>query len=296
MIVGVALSLAAGAAFGLSNVIARQAVTRTNVHVSMCWNLAVCSVLFAVAWLLRSAISGAALPPLKAAGVYAAAGLFSFVGGRTLLFMGVRAMGAGRASVFRVASPLVTVFLAVALFSEVITWKTALGIALILAGLLATTMDPGRRGAETDSSPWRGLGLGILIACSFGVADVLRKLGVVLYDDPIVATAVGAVMALTVFAAYTLIKGNVREVVRQDRSVVPFLVLSGLASGVAVLTFFVSLRTVPVSIATPLVGTQSMFAILFSHLLDRGGEAITWRLWAACAVVIAGAAVLAGAV
>lgn len=295
MVLGVALSLAAGAAFGLSNVIARQAVTRTNVHVSMCWNLAVCSVLFTAAWLLRSAISGASLPPLKAAGVYAAAGLFSFVGGRTLLFMGVRTMGAGRASVFRVASPLVTVFLAVALFSEVITWKTALGIGLIMGGLLAITMDPGRPGAGADS-PWRGLGLGILIACSFGVADVLRKLGVVLHDDPIVATAVGAIMALAVFAAYTLMKGNVGEVIRQDRSAVPFLLLSGLASGVAVLTFFVSLRTVPVSIATPLVGTQSMFAILFSHLLDRGGEAITWRLWAAGVVVIAGAAVLAGAV
>ena len=70
-----------------------------------------------------------------ALGIFAAVGLFNFVFGRYFNFLSISHLGVARATPITASTPLFAVILAVLLLGESLNALTAVGTALVLAGI-----------------------------------------------------------------------------------------------------------------------------------------------------------------
>lgn len=71
---------------------------------------------------------------LAAAGIFAAVGLFNFVFGRYFNFLSISHLGVARATPITASTPLFAAVMAVMFLGESLSWLTAAGTALVLAG------------------------------------------------------------------------------------------------------------------------------------------------------------------
>ena len=71
---------------------------------------------------------------LAAVGIFAAVGVFNFILGRYFNFLSISHLGVARATPITASTPLFATVLAVLFLGESLSWLTALGTGLVLAG------------------------------------------------------------------------------------------------------------------------------------------------------------------
>lgn len=278
--------------------------------------------------------------------MFAVAGLFSHIAGRTALLGSAAHIGVSRAASFRVAAPVITVTFGVFFLNESVSWPMVAGLAVMSAGLLLLTVESrethglrsisGSRqeagddvrmhaalasessrgfvpnpesdtdrfnnahraassganvvGSKGTVSVRTGLLVGFVAAAAFGSGDVLRKGGMSALPDAWIAsfaTSAGSVVVVTAAAG---LGGRLEEAVSPPTAGRRHLVFSGVLSTAALFSFFQSLHYIPVSVATPVNGTQGLFAALFGWLLNNSVEHVRGRLVIASAIVVVGLA------
>ena len=79
---------------------------------------------------------------LAAVGIFAAVGVFNFVLGRYLNFLSISHLGVARATPITASTPLFAAILAVLFLGESLNALTALGTALVLAGIYTVLKEP----------------------------------------------------------------------------------------------------------------------------------------------------------
>ncbi|MBO8142672.1 MAG: DMT family transporter [Firmicutes bacterium] len=310
MSVGAVLGLVSGACFGLAAVLARRAVREAGVVNTMFWNMLINAALYALMTVAAASRGGVTVPPPHATAVFAAGGLASLVLGRSLQYVSVDLIGAPRAAAFRVAAPVPAVVFGVVFLDEVLTPGRALAIATILAGLVLVNRQPPDRRPTSDPPPDRATdetaaarasspaasapALGILAGAGsslfFAVGDAVRKHGMNVHPDPIMASLVGALVGLllyTIIGAWDRRKNGSGWPGLPRRARMP-VIGGAVATCAALLAFNWSLVTVPVTVATPLAATQALFAIAFTRLLEPRAERVTAGLLLGSLVVLAG--------
>lgn len=102
-------------------------------------------------------------------------------------------------------------------------------------------------------------------------------------------TSVAAMIVLTVVA---VIQGRLRRAIIPPSGALRDLFLSGVLSSAALGFFFQSMNYIPVSVATPVNGTQALFAALFGWLLNDSVEHVRGKLVGASIIVLAGVALV----
>lgn len=248
---------------------------------------------FALAWYLpvaALAIDGSLLPAgfdLTGAAVLAASLGFTVVGTLSVF----RALAAGEVSYVAPISKIIPAFvlpLELTLFDERLTSLQLAGIAAATGAVYVANYEPGeliepfRQAAR--SQPAR---LALLSAAAFAVVDTSKRALMQEIDlDP-------AVYVVLLFAVIPLATGPLAARRGFDglRSDVPLFALAGLVLAVANHIMMISFSALPASIASPVINTQAIVAVVLGGVV-LGEDAFRVRL-AAAALAVAGVALIA---
>ena len=132
--IGVVLSLSAAMGFAATAVLAKLAMQYMRATTGTLVSLAVSAVI-TLAIVFGMYVREVASLEVAAYAWFLLVGIFSFVGGRLLNFIGVSRVGVSRASPIVGASPLVATMLTVTVGGESINTPLALGTVAIIGGL-----------------------------------------------------------------------------------------------------------------------------------------------------------------
>jgi len=224
-------------------------------------------------------------------GLFTLAGLFGTAMGRIFVFAGVERVGASINSAGISARPLFATLLAIAFLGEPVSPMTGIGVAVLVAGLVALTYSKGG-----DRSGWqsRDLLFPVGAAAVFALGNVLRRFG---FGDtaatPLQAVAVNETAALVALAAYALARGRT-DVFDAPMESYRYFVGSALLTAVALLAFFAAfaMEAGRVAIVDPLAATAPLFTTIFSAALLRDVERVTRGVVLGPLLVVGGAALI----
>ena len=223
--------------------------------------------------------------------VFAIAGLFGTAAGRIFVFAGVDRVGASINSAGISTRPLFATLLALGFLGEPLGPLTALGVVVLVGGLVVLTYSKGG-----DISGWepRDLLFPVGAAAVFAAGNVLRRFG---FGDtgatPLQAVAVNETAALVALAAYALARGRI-DVISAPRASFRYFTGSGVLTAVALLSFFtaLSLEGGRVAVVDPLAATAPLFTTLFSAALLRDVERVTRGVVVGALLVVVGAVLI----
>lgn len=144
--------------------------------------------------------------------------------------------------------------------------------------------------------PLRGLAVGygfaLAAALSYAGAQIVVRHAVPAKGPSMVALLFSLAVGEAVLFLMVL-RGGASQLRVTRRKALGFLFLSGCFSALGVGLFYYALSIAPVVVVSPVVGTNPLFAMLFSYLFLRGVERITLRLVAGALLVTAGVALIA---
>lgn len=216
------------------------------------------------------------------------AGLLAPGGAQLLFVLGVREAGPARASVIAGAAPLVAVTIAISALGEPAKLPLLAGAVLIVAGGLALL------GERERPETFRMIGLAYAFGCVilFATRDnVVREIAA----DSTVAPQLAAsatILAGTVFIFVVLLVMRGPRVLADIRREAPPFILPGLLWGASYAFLFEAFYRSRVTIVSPLVATESLFAVLLAVLLLRKTELVGRHLLVGAALVVCGGALI----
>jgi drug/metabolite transporter (DMT)-like permease len=219
---------------------------------------------------------------------YFLAGVLAPGGAQLLFVLAVREAGPSRASVIAGAAPLVAVTIAILALGEPARAALVAGAVLIVAGGLALVAERAR------PEHFRAIGLVYSFGCTvlFATRDnVVRHIASDSTVPPQLAASAtilsGTVLVFAVLVA--LRRGRaVGDIVREG----PSFVLPGVLWGASYAFLFEAFYRSRVSIVSPLVATESLFAVLLAVLLLRRTELVGRHLLLGASLVVAGGALI----
>ena len=230
--------------------------------------------------------------PVVAAGPIDLGGIWPFLlagvlgpGLSQLLFtIAVRDAGPSRTSVVVGTAPLFSVLIALVFLDEPLQAGLVAGALLIVVGGMLLVGEP----ARPEHVKRIGLVVALFASIIFAVRDSLvRHLSIDTEVEPALAAAAtlgagGLVVTLYLLASRrTLPTAGVRA-----------FLLAGLLFGISYLCLFEAYYRARVTVVSPLVATESLWAVTLSALLLRRHELVGPRLLGGAALVVAGGALI----
>jgi bacterial/archaeal transporter family protein len=219
---------------------------------------------------------------------YMLAGLLAPGGAQLLFVLAVREAGPARASVIAGAAPLIAVTIAVTALGEPATLPLIAGAVLVVAGGIALI-------AERDRPEhFRAIGLVYSFGCTvlFATRDnVVRHIA---HDSTVAPQLAASVTILsgTVLIFVVLLVARRGRVFADIAREGPHFVLPGVLWGASYAFLFEAFYRSRVSVVSPLVATESLFAVLLAVLLLRRTELVGRHLLLGAALVVTGGALI----
>lgn len=278
------LALLAAFAFGVAGVLLKRGLQYATPLTA-----ALVSVTFttALVWLVAAATRELSLVLTVKILPFLVAGLVAPGLARLALFVGVDRIGVSRAAPLVATAPLFSVGMAILFLAERPSWMLLVGAAAIVAGGILLS----QRGLADRGWRRRDLVFPLLGALGFAFRDNISRYGFREYSDPLIAAAVATLTSLAVmwlFAGLLARRGRLRL----EWIGLGFLALSGLAEGLAYITMWRALALGEVSVVSPLVNAQSIFAVALAAVFLRDLERVTWQIAVAAGLIVAGVAVV----
>jgi uncharacterized membrane protein len=285
--VAVVLACSSAFLFGAMTVVIRLALQRgADAEGGTLATLGVALVLVA----LLAAGDGVASGRLPAAGVsaFALAGLLAPGASQLSFTMAVRDVGASRTGVVVGMAPLASYTFAVVLLGEPLSLPRAVGALLIVLGGVALLSER-RRPAHL-----RALGLAFagLSAVLIATRDnLLRWLSVSTSVTPLDAAALALVAGTTLVGVYVVHRRG-RDTLAATRSALPAFAPAGVLFGLSYASLFEAYYRGRVTLVSPLVATESLWAVLLASMALRHTDVVGRRLALGAALVVAGGVVI----
>lgn len=294
---GVILGVATGALFAGGAVLARIG-QRQRPHDDGLLMTVLVNVLF------LSAIALTRTPPAwstSGAIGLAIGGILGSLLGRSSNLRAVRLVGATRTSAFMIATPLVSAVAGLILLGEDIDLVDAIGGLFVIAGLVTLV-----RARATPTSLLEGVAapadaktvrLGFIFAAAapvfFGLSFVIKKWGLLRFEDTVVAALIGAATALIVIVLLDIFAGRVGRRVRENFQAIPWwFVAAGVAMSGALLTQFAAFSYLDAWLVGVLQGTQGIWALFLGWMFIREEERIDGWVVASVVLVAVGVTVI----
>jgi len=218
--------------------------------------------------------------------------------GRYANLRGVRLVGATRTSAFMTGTPLVAAVAGWFILGEEIGVLDAFGGFVVVLGLLALVRARANPtsmidGVATLADP-KTRRLGFIFAAAapvfFGLSFVVKKWGLLRYDDTVLGAFIGAAAALVVVVASDAVGGRIGRRARENFRRIPWwFVAAGVAMSVALLTQFAAFAYLEAWLVGVLQSTQGVFALLLGWIFIREEERIDG--WVAASVLLVAAGV-----
>ena len=245
------------------------------------------------------------LPSIDTRGIkfFAAAGILASFSGRFLLFSSIERIGAARATSLKITAPLFALVTGIIFLQEIPNIPSITGMGAILTGVFFVSREAqknlGRQDDSSNSVHFNtkhisvGLFLGILAGLSFGAGNVLRKMGVMHYSEPVVGVAIGSFAALIIVILHLIKEKKVpslSSLFRKD--LMGTFIPGGFMTSLALYFFFYSLQHIPVAVANSIELTEPMFIFLISYFFLQNEEVITLKVVLSYVTIMVGVIVI----
>jgi drug/metabolite transporter (DMT)-like permease len=291
-VIGLVLALLAGFSFAVSSIFIRGGVHRSGESYSpVPISLFLGTILFGLALFILGEAEQLVSLSWLAVSTLAGAGIINFLIGRMAAYTSIRLIGANRAVPLFRTSILIAALLGIFFLREPLTLSLVLALLLIVGGITLISTSGGAE-REKSSVPRGSLTKGVLAALlaalCWGVAPALISIGLREVDSPLVATFVSYISASAIIGASLFSPGNTEKLRRLSRSAWLIFVIAGAAGAVAQLFRYSALNYSPVSLVAPLAGTDSLFVLPLSFLINRKIEAFNLRIILGTVAVVAG--------
>ena len=296
----VGLSILAAFGFASSAILSRQGMQAIfplpGVMVSLFF-----SFLLASAMVLIFAFSDISGIPQVAVLWILALGVMNFLGGRSQNFLSVNLIGASRASLFVSSQAPFAAIFAITFTGETIHPLVALGTVAVVGGLLFASGDSIREGWRTDKSFLTGYLMGLGAGASYGATNVIAKHTLGIYDSPLMMTAFSMLIGLVVLSPLVGASAVHSGVIRPRSPGGPeshaflrslwsfkYVALAGIASGVAVISWYFAVQRADVVVISPIVSSSPLVTLFLAHLFLTRLERVTRRLVFGALLTVAG--------
>ena len=143
--------------------------------------------------------------------------------------------------------------------------------------------------ARRDIIIGRVLAVGAALAA--GTTAVLIRQGVADLAPPVVGAAISLLSGTLVLGVIEV--GSANMSLRREKRSVGFLLLAGVAAGIAIMANYSALSIAPVVIVTPVANTSPLFVLLWAHLFLGKLERITPRIVFGTILVVVGVILIA---
>jgi drug/metabolite transporter (DMT)-like permease len=220
--------------------------------------------------------------------VFSLAGLLAPGASQLLFTLAVRDAGSSRASVVVGTAPLIAVAIALVFLNEPFRLPLALGAVLIVVGGIALL------GERIRPEGFRAVGLAAALGCTLLFATRDNVVRWAADETPVSSGAAAAAAMLTavvVMSAYLVVVRR-RRVLELSPARLAVFVPAGVCFGLSYLSLFEAYYRGRVSVVSPIVATESLFAVLLSAILLRHSELVGRRLVAGAALIVAGGALI----
>ena len=279
----VLLALTAAWLFAFGQHFARIALRYTDSQTAVLYQIGTSTLLY---WLLAPFYleghywSSPVLP------LFAAVGLFRPFISANLGMLGIRILGPTIASTLSATAPLFGLALGVLLLAEVITMEVAIGALGISTGIAVLSW----RGDARRQWPLYALLFPIGAAFLRGLGHAIVKIGLLKLPDPYFAALVAYNVSL-VLALLNERRGRRRRR-PVPRAALPWLILTGLVLGCAVLVLNHALLSGRLVVVAPIFACTPLFTLLLGRAVFRE-ETLDRRVAVAVLIVVPSVALIA---
>jgi drug/metabolite transporter (DMT)-like permease len=213
------------------------------------------------------------------------AGLLAPGGSQIMYVLAIRDAGPSRTAVLVGMAPLVSVTIALTVLAEPASAPIVVGAVLIVLGGVVLA------GERVRPATFRGIGVLFALASAafFATRDnLVRHLAEDTRVGPQLAATLTILAGATVITIYLTLRRAPAPALRDVRAALAPFALSGLVWGLSYVTLFEAFYRGRVSVVSPLVATESLFAVLLAALLLRHSELVSRHLWIGAALIVAG--------
>ncbi|MGH7774743.1 MAG: EamA family transporter [Candidatus Binatia bacterium] len=282
---GIFYALLAGILWGIGPLFLKKGMTLSDVSTATLIEQYV-SVIFLVVLaaaqgeLFRLDISA------KAFWAFAAAGMLGASFGKIFYYKGIDTVGASKATSVKNGSPILTTILAVIFLGEQLTFPIALGVVLIVVGVLVLTQIEAKGKERPDALVYFFYPL--LAAICFGINPVFKKIGMDADSLPILGaliTQTGALIVILTAGRFLKIRPKWERV--PTKSLIYFS-LAGITEALGSLFTFYALNYAPTVLVSPLWRISPLVTFVLVHFTLKGIEVVTLRDGVAAMFIVGG--------
>jgi drug/metabolite transporter (DMT)-like permease len=253
----------------------------------------VAALLTAVGALIFWAVGAVALPSgllfvsTRANLLFIVAGIFAPALVRWLFFASMLRVGTSISSSILATIPAFSAIIAVAFLGERPSPTTAIGLVLIVVGIVLFQGESHGDGSRRIVRRVDLL-LPLLAAVVGSIAINLRKLGLEEVDSPVLGAVLGFSSALLVYLILLAVSPKLLRSFRFKARDMPLFLAGGSSLALGWLCIFYALSYGPVVLVAPLASLHPLFVLMLSALVLKDVERVTLRTVAGCCVVLGG--------
>jgi uncharacterized membrane protein len=205
---------------------------------------------------------------------------------RSLTYLGIHYLGAGRAAPIRALTPFFATVIAITFLKESPKPVIFLGIILVILSTIVVS--------KRDNNVLHGwrvvhLALPFFAALLAGLVANLRKYGLNIMPSPIFASTIAATSSLCVLTAYLIFKNRFQSIfkVAFNREL-RFIIIAALLTSIGEIVDLSALLFGKVSLVVPIFAMTPLLIVVFSRIFLKKYEVVTKRVVVAVCLTIAG--------
>jgi drug/metabolite transporter (DMT)-like permease len=240
--------------------------------------------------------------PLETMGIAAVAitGISNTFVGRGLLFVCIAILGAAKTGLVRATMPVFVLLGGVFVLGERFIPQTWIGMGIVFLGLFLVSYDTVRRDNKNPAENtaerlylMKGIAIGLGATMLMGGGSIVRKVGIDLLSDTIIAVSIDSFTALLACFTVLLIRGKGRDMIRAIRHIQFNYMMSGVFASAGLYAMVFSLSLIPVAITNSITATEPLFTIIFVWLIKQGKkEKLGWQTFIFGVVMVVGTIIL----
>jgi drug/metabolite transporter (DMT)-like permease len=203
------------------------------------------------------------------------------------------------ASVFTALSLLYTILLGFIILGEPVTRSIIAGSVLIIVGpaLLAWPQNAGKRRTESENSDkprvsGKGIIAALMMSVFFGISPLFIKLGLAEGGSALAGIFVSYSSATLIFGVSMIRRERRNAIISMEPQAMVWFVVSGFLVSVAQLFRYIALKSIPITVAGPLIATIPVFMVVLSFIVNRRIETFRPNVIVGAILVVLGTALV----
>lgn len=283
--IGAVLTILSAMALSLSLIMIRKNLGKSEL-VNMSLALTIMGNI--VLWPIALAFTDFSTVNPEALLFFMVAGTLSPAIARLFYYKGMEIAGVSANASIYATYPIYTSIVAILLLGEVLTTENWIGLGCIIVGVVAVGRIINKGETGTKNTTKKGLIFSTLGALTIAFAQIARKEGLSIYNQPLLGVAVGYSTALIVYPIIIAFSKNTRTS-RFSREDIKMFWKPGVSMTIGWLLAFFALSQEMVSIVSALMQTQLLFILLFTYIFLKKIEKLSLKLAASSFLIVAGA-------